>query len=134
MSRTELQKLWQEFFGKPPHPKLRRQILAPILAYRIQEEAHGGLKASTRAYLNQLALQLDGKDKPRQSQRIKPGTRLLRQWHGKNHDVAVTERGYFYRGTGYKPLSEIACLITGTRWSGPLFFGLRKRSQPKDAR
>ncbi len=134
ISRSELQELWQELFGKPPHPKLRRQLLVPILAYRIQEKAQGGLKASTRAYLNQLSLQPNGKDKARQQQRIKPGTRLLRQWHGKNHEVAVTEQSYRYGNREYKTLSEIACLITGTRWSGPLFFGLRERSRPEGVR
>ena len=59
MSRQELQQLWQELFGRPPHPKLRRQLLIPILAYRVQEKAYGGLKASTRNYLRKLALQLE---------------------------------------------------------------------------
>jgi hypothetical protein len=126
MDRTQLQQLWLELFGKPPHPKLRRQLLVPVLAYRIQEKAHGGLKPSTRDYLRKLALQMENRSKP-VPQRIKAGTKLLRQWHDETHEVIVTEGGYLYRGTEYKTLSEIAGLITGARWSGPLFFGLKKR-------
>jgi hypothetical protein len=94
----------------------------------VQEKAYGGLKASTRDSLRKLALQLENKKDVATRQRIKPGTKLLRQWHSETHEVMVTERGYLYRGQEYKTLSEIAGLITGARWSGPLFFGLKKRS------
>jgi hypothetical protein len=129
MDRSQLQQLWLELFGKPPHPKLRRQLLVPIIAYRAQEKAYGGLKASTRDYLRKLALELENKKGVATPRRIKSGTKLLRQWHDETHEVTVTERGYLYRGSEYKTLSEIAGLITGARWSGPLFFGLKKRSQ-----
>ena len=133
MDRAELQQLWQDLFGKPPHPKLRRQLLVPILAYRVQEKVYGGLKASTRNYLRRLALQLEANKSTPKPQRIKPGTKLLRRWHDETHEVVVTEHGYFYRGSEYKTLSEVAGLITGARWSGPLFFGLKKRSKEAGA-
>jgi len=134
MDRPGLQQLWQELFGKPPHPKLRRQLMVPILAYRVQEKAYGGLKSSTRNYLRKLAAQLESSKGIPQPQRIKPGTKLLRQWHDETHEVVVTEHGFVYRGEEYKTLSEIAGLITGTRWSGPLFFGLKKRSREVGAK
>ena len=132
MDRPGLQRLWQETFGKPPHPKLRRDLLVPILAYRIQESEYGGLKASTRKYLQKLAARTEtGRPMPLPT-RIKPGTKLLREWRGEIYEVLVTAAGFEYRGNGYKTLSEIATFITGSKWSGPLFFGLRKRIKEKN--
>jgi hypothetical protein len=126
LSRDELHGLWLENFGKPAHPKLRRQLLIPVLAYRIQERAFGALSPSVRKQLRQVAaLAAESGSKGRRKQ-IKPGTKLLRQWHGEAHEVWVTPEGFLYRGTPFKTLSEIARHITGTRWSGPMFFGLRQ--------
>jgi hypothetical protein len=133
MSRPELQELWAKLFGRPPHPKLRRQLMVPILAYRAQEKTYGGLKASTRKYLLRLAQQIERKRPAKLPGRIKPGTKLIRQWHGETHEVLVAERGYLYRGVEYRTLSEIAELITGAHWSGPAFFGLRKRGKQEAA-
>jgi hypothetical protein len=127
MERAALQCLWQELFGKAPHPKLRRQLLVPILAYRVQERAFGGLKPATRYYLRKLALRLENRSKSSSPRRIKPGTKLVREWHNVTYVVMVAEHGYIYDKREYGSLSEIASLITGTRWSGPLFFGLRQR-------
>ena len=101
--------------------------MIPFLAYKIQERAHGGLGPRTRAELRRIARGLErppGSAEPRTQRRIKPGTRLVRQWRGETHEVAVGESGFEYRGTDYRSLSEIARKITGTRWSGPAFFGL----------
>lgn len=133
MSRPELQELWSSLFGRPPHPKLRRQLMVPILAYRAQEKAYGGLKAATRRYLLQLAQQIESGGTAKLSQRIKPGTKLIRQWHGETHEVIVATRGFLYRGVEYRTLSEIAELVTGAHWSGPTFFGLRKRRKEEVA-
>ena len=130
---AKLRSLWQELFEKPVHPKLRREMMIPILAYRIQEKAYGGLKASTRKRLEKLAQELerDPKAQLQAHQQIKTGTKLLRQWRGETHNVIVVDDGFDYRNKRYKSLSEIARQITGTRWSGPLFFGLK---QPRKAR
>ena len=131
MDRPSLQRLWQEMFGKPPHPKLRRDLMIPILAYRVQEKTYGGLKPSTRKHLQNIAKQLESGLPASLPLQIKPGTKLLREWRGEVHEVLVTTRGFQYRGAEYKTLSEIATTITGAKWSGPLFFGLRKRSREK---
>jgi hypothetical protein len=104
----------------------------------LQEQAFGGLKPAYKRRLRQLAESFD-RDSGRvakavsSSARIKPGTRLIRQWDGQTHQVTVAEDGFEYKGERYKSLSEIARLITGTRWSGPLFFGL-KQSQKDQTR
>jgi hypothetical protein len=130
---AKLRDLWQELFARPVHPKLRRDLMIPILAYRIQERVHGGLKPSTRKRLQKLAEELrqDPKAKLQLKQRIKAGTRLLREWQGERHTVTVVDAGFDYRNKQYKSLSEIARQITGARWSGPLFFGLK---QPRHER
>jgi hypothetical protein len=128
-SRTaKLRVLWQDLFEKPVHPKLRREMMIPILAYRIQEKAYGGLKLSTRKRLQKLAQELDRDPRAKlpAPQQIKTGTKLLRQWRGETHNVIVVDGGFDYRNKRYKSLSEIARLITGTRWSGPSFFGLKQ--------
>jgi hypothetical protein len=130
---AKLRVLWQELFEKPVHPKLRREMMIPILAYRIQEKAYGGLKPSTRKRLEKLARELDRdpKAKLQAPKQIKTGTKLLRQWRGETHNVMVLDDGFDYRNKRDRSLSEIARQITGTRWSGPSFFGLK---QPRKAR
>jgi hypothetical protein len=128
LSKGQLGELWQKLYQKAAPPGIRREILIPFLAYRIQEIAYGGLKPATRAELRRIAQAL--KRNPASSEllirpRIKPGTRLLRQWRGETHEVFVTDAGYEHRGIRYRSLSEIARKVTGTRWSGPAFFGLR---------
>lgn len=130
---SKLRVLWQELFAKPVHQKLRRDLMIPILAYRIQEKAYGGLKPSTRKRLQKLAAELETNPKARlqPSRRLKTGIKLIRQWQGETHEVLVVDRGFNYRNKRYASLSEIARQITGTHWSDPLFFGLK---QPRDAR
>lgn len=127
--RRRLLEMWQEWYGKDAPSGIRRELLVPFLAYRIQEKTHGGLKPSIRAELRRLARVLE--KAPASPTRMfrpkpKPGTRIVRQWHGQTHEVLVTESGYEYRGARYRSLSKIARKITGTRWSGPAFFGLNK--------
>jgi hypothetical protein len=128
LDRKSLQDLWLELFGKPPHPKLRREVLVPILAYRMQEKALGGLKPSTLKKLHALAEDSGKKLSAKCGNRLRPGARIMREWQGQLHEVSVLAAGFDYRGQQYQSLSEIARQITGTRWSGPLFFGLKKRS------
>jgi len=134
LNKSELSELWEGLFRKPA-PKLRKPFLVRILAYRLQEEAFGGLSATSLRRLRELAKTFEADANANVSSRpsIKPGTRLVRQWKHQVHVVDVEARGYAYRGVCYESLSEIARLITGTRWSGPLFFGL-KTKQPSSPR
>jgi hypothetical protein len=127
-SRQQLLDLWHEVYGREAPPGIRRELMVPFLAYRMQEKAYGGLKPITRSTL--LCIARDLQRAPSKNQLIlepktKPGTRIFRRWKGKSHEVLVTESGYEYLGTQFKSLSGIAHKITGTRWSGP-FFGLKQ--------
>jgi hypothetical protein len=135
LDRTALRELWREVFGNIPHPGLRREILIPILAYRLQERAHGGLKPSAQKRLKALAEDFINGKKPGNGATVQPraGTRVVREWQGKLHEVAVLENGFEYNGRTYRSLSKIAREITGTRWSGPAFFGMRKRESRRAA-
>jgi Protein of unknown function (DUF2924) len=131
----ELRKLWCDLFENPPHPKLRRELLIPILAYRLQDKALGGLKPSTARRLRAIADELASGKKSSGCSQIapRPGTRMVRQWQGKLHEVITLESGFTYDGEKFRSLSEIARAITGTRWSGPAFFGLKNRRTPEAA-
>ena len=135
MNRKALQALWTKLFGKPPNPALRREILIPIIAYRLQEVALGGLKGSIDKQLRALAA--DGPQRRNFAEgltlRHKAGTRYVREWQGKLHEVSVLPEGYEYSNRTYRSLSEIARRITGTRWSGPAFFGLKGRGTARAA-
>jgi len=132
MSRKDLQALWAKLFDKPPNPSLRREILIPILAYRLQELALGGLKAAVERRLCDFTQ--SGSNRNQTSLlRPKPGTRFVREWQGKLHEVSVLPDGYDYNDRTFASLSEIAREITGTRWSGPAFFGLRRCGKEKAA-
>jgi hypothetical protein len=126
MSKRRLRMLWQEQFGSPPKPRLCMVLMRPVLAYRIQERMYGtGSKPVDQRLIHQYANA--GTAKPR----YKQGTRIVREWKGKVYEVAVTPEGYEYRGETYKSLSPIANRITGTRWSGPAFFGTKPRERKK---
>ena len=127
MSRAQLLVLWKHLFKIPPPRKGRRDLLIKFLAYRMQEQAYGGLSPGTRERLRALARKFEASPNAQLSLAppFKPGTRLIRDWRGQSHRVTILENGYEYTGKRYSSLSQIARLITGTRWSGPLFFGLK---------
>jgi hypothetical protein len=129
MARGDLAKLWQKLFHSAPDPKIRRPFMIRFLAYRIQEQAYGSLSATSERRLRQLESAVAGNSdlKTSSAPKIQPGTRLVREWQNQVHLVNVETKGYEYRGTRYQSLSQIACLITGTRWSGPLFFGIKSK-------
>jgi hypothetical protein len=131
MRIAELRALWLKFRSEPPKA-FGPDLLRRSLAYRIQEAAYGGLDPATARLLKQLMAQyakMPGKIvTPR---RIKPGAILIREWKGESHRVTVLVDGYAYQGDTYKSLSVIARLITGTRWNGPRFFGLRADKEPQ---
>jgi hypothetical protein len=126
----DLKQQWRELFGKeaPPH---NRAYLRSRLAYRIQELAYGGLKPETLARLEALGEQLDGGNivlrRIRGDDRPVAGTRLIREHQGVEHMVTVLADGYEWHGRPYRSLSAIARAITGTRWNGSAFFGLKTR-------
>jgi hypothetical protein len=126
LDRTGLLDLWHKSFGRPASPGLRRELMVPILAFRIQELAHGGLKPETNAKLQEITCSLNPRGQNDARQRFKSGTRLVREWKGKVHEVTITTDGFEYQGETYKSLSPIACRITGTHWSGPAFFGTKR--------
>ena len=133
MSKAALSSLWEELFKKPAPERIRKELMVRILAYRIQEQAFGGLNPKIRRRLDQIAGALGKSPNAAIANmaRSKPGTRLIRSWQGKTHTVTIEESGYQYQGRQYRSLSEIARHITGTQWSGPLFFGLKSRSSVK---
>ena len=118
-SRDRLAEQWAGYFGAPPPPRTSRALLLRAVAYKLQERALGGLSAPTRRWL--------GGPEPRPVRRrvLRPGTVLVREWHGVGHQVQVLEGGVLYQGERYRSLSEVARRITGTRWSGPRFFGVK---------
>jgi hypothetical protein len=126
-SKSKLSSLWRELFGRVAPSGLRRQLMIPILAYRMQERAYGGLKPSTLKRLHKHAHTLEKNPSAALIgiPRIRPGTRLIRDWRGDVHEVLVDDSAYEYRGKRFASLSEIARHITGTRWSGPLFVGVK---------
>jgi hypothetical protein len=127
-SRAELLALWLEFVGKPAHPQIQRALLVLVLAYKMRERAYGGLKAHVREHLRQIAETLDAERLKRlNAKEPKSGKRLLREWHGETHEVLEVEDGYLYRGETYRSLSAIAKKVTGSQWSGPVFFGTKAR-------
>jgi len=128
LSRPELLDMWQKVYRRAAPRGIRRELMVPFLAYRIQEIAYGGLKPATRCELRRITRKLEksaASPELRIPPKIKPGTCLLRNWRGQEHEVRVTGSGYEYRGASFSSLSPIARQITGTRWSGPAFFGLR---------
>jgi hypothetical protein len=127
-STPELKRQWRRLFDSDP-PAFNRRHLESRLAYRIQELAFGGLKPETIRRLERLGEQLDGGSKERRRQRAdtRPiaGTRLIREWKGVEHVVTVTAEGFDWQGRPYRSVSAIARAITGTRWNGWVFFGLK---------
>ncbi len=133
MDLAELQALWLRLHGAAP-PRLSPELMRLALAYRLQEQTHGGLTRKTERRLRTLqeTLQAGGKVAAETGVRLKPGATLVREWHGRAHSVTVVEDGFHYRDRRYRSLSAIAREITGARWSGPRFFGLRSASTPPD--
>ncbi|ALI56001.1 DUF2924 domain-containing protein [Celeribacter marinus] len=132
MSVKDLKAEWQQLFDAPA-PNNSRGFLEGRLAYRIQELAYGGPDKQTRRMLDLLADEVEG-TLTRKSQIADPrnpvvGTRLIREWDGVAHTVTVLKDGFDWDGRRYKSLSAVARAITGTRWNGYRFFGLRERKR-----
>ena len=128
----ELRERWKAVFGKAPSRDISRSFLTRAIAYRLQEKAFGGLKPSTRRLLAEFVDDLSGSAlAAAPSRMVRPGAVLVREWRGISHQVSVLEKGFSFRGRSYRSLSEVAREITGTRWSGPLFFGLKRSHEER---
>jgi hypothetical protein len=126
-SIANLRARWRAEFRSEPPPGFGPDLLRRSLAYRLQEQAYGKLPAATQRELDRLVAHYEKNPRGRfvAPRRIKPGAVLVRDWKGKSHRVTVLKQGFGYNETTYTSLSEIARTITGTRWNGPRFFGLR---------
>lgn len=117
LDRQGLVDLWVAEFGCPTPPKVKQDLLRQILGYRIQVKLLGGLtKTDRRRLLGQVG------------ETLSQGSHLIRVWNGETHQVTVRENTYLYQGKEWRSLSAIARHITGTNWSGPVFFGIKNRS------
>ena len=126
---------WRRLYRTEP-PRLSRDLMVRAIAYKMQERVLGGLGAAVRSKLRTLAqrLETDNDLGSTPGIRLKPGARLVREWHGRSHVVVVLEDGFEYDGKRYRSLSEIARAITGAHWSGPRFFGLPQVRKPFTSR
>jgi hypothetical protein len=133
-SDHDLKKRWHSLYGTEPPGKTHRSLLIQAIAYRVQQNVLGALKPSVRRHLMRVARNAaDGRealDTPILSP--KSGTILVRDWGGVTYQVKVLEDGLLFRGKRYKSLSQVARVITGARWSGPLFFGLRPAAKEQN--
>lgn len=130
-----LRQHWRKLYASEPPDRMSRELMIQAIAYRMQENRLGGLSRAARMKLAAGREETAGGSSPRAKtqHRIKPGTRFLRQWQGDTYEVTATVDGrFFYRDRTYRSLSEIARQITGTRWSGPAFFGLKQGSRRRE--
>lgn len=124
LSRDDLIARWVALYGAAPPPRASRSLMIHAAAYKMQERVYGGLSPSTRRALSGSNSTAAVATPPE----ARPGTVLLREWRGVTHQVTVIEDGVLFRGKRHRSLSEVARLITGSRWSGPTFFGLNAKA------
>lgn len=131
----ELRGEWRRLHRMPPPMRLSRDLLIRGIIYQLQERAYGGLSMAAARKLEQAGADSlsRGSVTPAPPISLRPGTRLVREWHGVTHMVLIHADGVEWRGQRYRSLSLVARKITGARWSGPRFFGLSRQleSHPK---
>jgi Protein of unknown function (DUF2924) len=124
---------WRSVFRRKAPDHLPRHLLYRMIAYRLQAERLGDLDRDTQRFLERVAEGTWTGDELRSGQRrsrgFRPGTILVREWDGKPQRVMVVDDGFAWNGSTYRSLTEVAFAVTGTRWSGPRFFGLRRRQE-----
>ena len=127
LDSTALKQRWRVLYRAAAPVRIGQALLLQAVAYRLQERVLGGLKSSTRRLLERSAEDNRHRRTPTEAlpTKVTPGSVLIREWHGVSHRVTVLADGVLLRGARYRSLSEVARKITGTRWSGPRFFGLR---------
>src|ERR1700724_2528022 len=125
----ELRGEWRRVHRFPPPMRLSRDLLVRGITYKLQERAYGGLSMATARKLEQAGADSlsRGSVIPAPPISLRPGTRLVREWRGVTHMVLIHADGNEWRGQRYRSLTIVARKITGARWSGPRFFGLRRR-------
>ena len=137
MNLPDLKHKWRTVFGTEP-PGYNRGFLIKRLSYKVQEDAYGGVSAETRSKLDGVldAAGFDELGRPRKTSvataagdKMVPGTSLVRFWNDQRHVVTVLDKGFEYQGKPYRSLSAIAKEISGTKWNGPAFFGLRRKGK-----
>jgi len=133
LTRDELKACFSELYQCPVPKQMSQPILCRVIAHRLQENENDCPNAPLQRRLRKLAkeLKFSGTVSTVPSKPTKAGTRFLREWQGETHIVSVTESGFLYREQTYRSLSAVAREITGTRWSGPAFFGLKDRKSQK---
>ena len=124
MSRADLANRWRAQFKSAPPVAFTPDLLARGIAWRLQEKALGGLSGEARRILASAEHASQRRQRSRTRQALRPGNRFIRRWRGRTYVVEVTDAGLVYDGERFSSLSVIARTITGTRWSGPKFFGL----------
>jgi hypothetical protein len=132
----ELREEWRRLYGAKASLRLSRDLLIRAIAYRLQELALGRLRPELRRQLRRITAELEqtGTATPQRRPQLASGTRLIREWRGRHYEVVVLDEGFSWQGTRYRSLSAIARRITGTAWSGPLFFGIRHAASPSLSR
>ena len=130
LSYPELRVEWRRLYRALPPKRIARELLLLGVAWKVQEQALGGLGAAMKRILAGLTatLERDGDVKRNRVVQLKPGAKLLREWHGKTHTVLVLDEGFEWRGKRWRSLTTIAKAISGAHWSGPRFFGLNRRA------
>ncbi len=132
LDTTVLRREWRRLYRSHPPLHIRRDLLVLAIAWKLQEKVHGGLTAAQKRRLAGIAedLRKTGDLSAGPAIRMKPGLRLVREWRGETHTVLVLEDGFEWNGNRRRSLSAIAREITGTHWSGPRFFGLKRSPMP----
>ena len=126
MPTADLRKRWVRFYKTQPPKRMSQDLLLLAVCWRVQTRTMGGLKMATKRKLIDMAGNQDAATST-SAICLKPGTRLVREWHGETHEVVVLEDAFEWRGRPFRSLSKIAREITGARWSGPRFFGLKPK-------
>jgi len=124
--RFDLRSRWVELYRWEPPPRASRQFMAAAIAYKMQEQVLGGLKRNSQAFLDKVANNKIKEGNRSPIRVIKSGTKLIREWHGRIYEVIIADEGVVYNGRMYQSLTQVARMITGVKWSGPRFFGIKQ--------
>ena len=124
-NKIELQQAWQRYFGASPPNRISLKTLELAYLHNQQSRIHGGLNAETKKRLYKIAIGDIQATSSLASRQAKSGARLVRHWHDQTYIVDILDNGYLWKGEVYSLLSKIARIITGTKWSGPRFFGVK---------
>ena len=128
----DLRKRWRAAHGNPPPPRAGRELLELGVGWHLQSKAHGGLDRTTREQIAAMVDDVRAGREPgvtKSPSDLNPGATLVREWNGRTYQVQVLETGYLFENRVWRSLSEIAREITGARWNGPKFFGLRQKQK-----